>query len=321
MPIRQFDSPLTNIRFSLNYEPDRFYGSGGDTHRPVFSWQVDLMGACIEQKQLFKYVIRELRAVLFLKPAHQKLAECKPTIYQPFCGYIHQHDYRESPSLEFPINTAQIELIEKKRDGGSVQFCLELRMIVDEHKAIPIKLGDEDKTCFQLISSQSLSWREDFEISQSRWIKNVLPGLGYGNIHVMEFPAISIDATVENKHAFDALKQAQVHLHRGDYNDVAAKCRIALEKYFDPNGTLIDEWGNPILDKDKKPRKGPVLKSEWLTKLGRATYLWLNSMLGGIKVAANPTAHSTTPRFDRLEAQMLLAVTTSVVAYATRNMP
>jgi hypothetical protein len=68
---------------------------------------------------------------------------------------------------------------------------------------------------------------------------------------------------------------------------------------------------------NKDFRKIPALKKSWQTRVGEASYIWLNSTLGAIKDAANPTAHSPNRHFDQFESQMLQAITQSMTGVLT----
>ncbi len=65
-------------------------------------------------------------------------------------------------------------------------------------------------------------------------------------------------------------------------------------------------------------RTTPVLKKGWETKLGKATYDWLNGTFGAIKDASNRPHHSPNAHYSQFDSQMILAITTAVVAYAAR---
>ena len=150
----------------------------------------------------------------------------------------------------------------------------------------------------------------EFIIPGSLWIKSVLAQTGHGIIHVVELPAVPVAACQTLQHSYDALVQAQSRHALGLYDDAVAKCRIALDRFFEHV---------PVDPKHKDSRRIPVLKKVWQAKLGEATYDWLNRTLGAIKDAANPTAHSPNPHFDQFESQMLMAITTTLIAYAART--
>jgi len=148
-------------------------------------------------------------------------------------------------------------------------------------------------------------------VTRDVWTSRVLPQVGYGVVHVLEFPATPLEACASMDHAFKALKQAQ-ELHKiGLYDEGVGKCRVALEKFFE----YEDKTGG-----DGKTRRTPVFVKSWETKLGKSTYDWLNGSLGAIKDAANRTHHSPNIHYSQFDSQMIIAITTAVVAYAARTL-
>ena len=96
------------------------------------------------------------------------------------------------------------------------------------------------------------SLQEGIEISQSDWIEHVLPGIGYGKVHVVEFPAIPIESCQALDSSFKSLKQAEEKHRLGFYDDAVGKCRMALEKFFD---------SVPVDPTNPDSRRIPVLKN------------------------------------------------------------
>ncbi len=135
----------------------------------------------------------------------------------------------------------------------------------------------------------------------------------YGKIHIIELPAAQLGETCLGlKESFDALQQAQKLESQGFYREAVGKCRIALEPFFE----MVEKTD----DKGEKV-KIPILKSSWQTRLGKATYDWLNASLGALKRPANEALHLSSASFGQLETQMFLAVTTAIVAYAIKMQP
>jgi len=111
-------------------------------------------------------------------------------------------------------------------------------------------------------------------------------------------------------HAFKALQQAQ-ELHKiGLYDEAVGKCRVALDKFFEHEEKTGD---------DNKIRRVPILAKSWEKKLGKCTYDWLNNSLAVLKEAANKSHHSPNAHYDQFDSQMIIAITTTLVAYAARN--
>lgn len=218
----------------------------------------------------------------------------------------------EQTYLEFPLDARRVAQLETLRDGKDLSLRLDLTLAVQEHGVIT---GDE-KT--KRPNIWGLRWllqlfaQVTFTIPRSVWVERVLPQIGQGVVHIVELPAVPIAACKAMQHSYDALRLAQSLHNQGLYDEAVTKCRIALEPFFDY--VSVDPA-------HKDSRKIPELKKNWQTRLGKATYDWLNSALGAIKDAANRTAHSPNPHFDQFESQMLQSITTTVIAYAARTLP
>lgn len=230
-------------------------------------------------------------------------------IQRPLPGYAAAN---EQTYLEFPMDARRVAQLETLRDGKDLSLRLDLMLAVQEHGIIA---GDEKTkrpNIWGLKWLQQLVTQVNFTVPRSVWIERVLPQIGHGVIHIVELPAVPIAACSAMQNSYEALRQAQSLHHQGLYDLAVTKCRIALEPFFD----YI-----PVDPTHKDSRKIPKLKKSWETKLGEATFIWLNTALVAIKDAANPTAHSPHAHFDQFESQMLQSITTAVIAYAARTLP
>src|SRR5690606_13993333 len=86
---------------------------------------------------------------------------------------------------------------------------------------------------FGLGMLHKLHLQTDILIPRDAWLKRVLPHVGYGVAHVLELPAVPLEACQSFHQAFAALKQAEEKHRMGFYDDAVGKCRLALEKFFD----------------------------------------------------------------------------------------
>lgn len=203
-------------------------------------------------------------------------------------------------SLEFVLTPRHIEAIEQVRKGNvSLRLSLWLRVT---------SFGDGARGGFQLQKSHAVTADLSFTVPESIWRDRILSGLGYGRVRIVELPVISNTVWPGMEHAFTALEKAERNFRAGFYDDTAAACRVALDKFFD------------MVDKPDKTGKMPVLKRSWELRLGEATSAWLNGSLSAIKGAANAVHHDAAPRFDRFEAQMFLMITITVVSYVARRL-
>lgn len=211
--------------------------------------------------------------------------------------------------LNFPLDQARIALLERVRNGGDLKLTVDLRLTVEKLYALHDPPIPHD-AAWGFVNRLEVYLHKEITIPRSAWISRVLPQIGYGTVHLIELPAIPLAAVENYKEAYQALLRAQEHHKQGLYDEAAASCRVALERFFDyPE----------VTGTDKLTRKVPTLKKSWETKLGQATYQWLNGSLGAIKQATNPPHHAPGPHYDQFEAQMLIMVTVAIVAYAAKH--
>jgi hypothetical protein len=307
MSRKQFSGNTGRAIAELDIDASKLSGSGGADY-PHLIWQLQL--ALIPQKTpQTDYAFRSVTAQLYFT-AGQKIADARPI---PLNRVIQGHqDYwgEEYLNFEFPLDVRRIEAIERQRQGGSLQFRLDVQIHVDEYGALPAHAESKRPAQWGLRAVQRLMLQEAFQVPQTDWVERVLPNVGYGKVHILEFPATPLEACAALDHSFKALKQAEEKHRLGFYDDAAGKCRLAIEPFFDYD---------PVDPAHPDSRKIPVPKKHWETKLGKGTYDWLKSTLGSIKDASNPPHHSPNEHYSQLDSQMILAITTAVVAYIART--
>lgn len=194
-------------------------------------------------------------------------------------------------NVEIALDHQRIDWIEQHRAGRSLEATLRI--------------------CLQVLVDQGVSsvyGEIPIGIPDTKWRERVLPALGYGKVFVVELPAIGIEACAELEHSFLALQKAQGQFARGAYDDSVGSCRIALDPFFEM-----------VKEVNSAGKSNPKLKASWETRLGNATYQWLDSAMVTIKTASNKPHHSPNNHFDRLGAQMLLMVTTALISYAAEQ--
>lgn len=239
--------------------------------------------------------LRDAHVGLFVSPAY---ASSDHTVY-----------------LQFPLDTGRIEALEKCRNGGDVKLKLLLRMDAEQMQAvaeIPANAPYPATPVWGYVQTHNLELSDDITISRSTWIDRVHQQIGRGIIHLIELPAVPIEQTEAIGKAFTALKQAQAHHRMGNYDDAVGKCRTAMESFWEP----VD---GPERDSEGRPKRIPKLKSSWETKLGKATFEWLNASLTAMKQPGNSTIHNPDPHYDQFQSQMIQAIVTTLISYAARQ--
>lgn len=206
--------------------------------------------------------------------------------------------------VEIPLDHRRLALINRLRKGGDVKLRLDLELLADELTEIRLQPSH-----WAFLARHRFESQLHIHISRSDWLQQILPGMEFENTHIIELPAIPINRCHALKSSFNALQQAQKLENQGFYDEAVAKCRIALEPFFE----TVDKP-----DSKGTVRKVPVLKAVWQSRLGQRTYDWLNSSLVTIKQATNQSHHLSSTSYDQQEAQMLLIVTTALLAYVAK---
>jgi len=210
----------------------------------------------------------------------------------------------EHPLVEIELDARRIEWIEQQRAAKSFEAKLRISLQVQVFGTTEAS----PNSTFGLIDTTAIYGEIPITCPDSHWREKALPGLGYGKVIALELPAVDLDACKALEHSFLALEKAQKQFLLGHYDDAVAACRVALDPFFEQ----VEKEGEPGI-------RIPKLKKSWELSLGAATYQWLDTALGAIKTAANKPHHSPNSHFDRFGAQMLITVTTSLIAYAARQ--
>jgi hypothetical protein len=212
--------------------------------------------------------------------------------------------------VEIPLDRIRLATLERERKGGDLRLRLDFELFADELVEVKKTQAGFPSAVWGLKEHHRLEAKAHIVIPRTAWVQNVLPQTGYGKILIFELPAVPIEKCAGLKAASDALLQAQELYKQGFYHDAIGKCRLALDPFFE---TVQKEFPGG------EKRQVPVLKPSWETRLGEVTYTWLNAAFLTLKKPANEPHHpSNLPPFDQLDAQMLLAVTTAIVAYAVQ---
>jgi len=302
---------MGRVSLTLDIDPTRLTGVAGANY-PYFIWQLQLDFPFFKadpNKEEHDIVFRAVSAQLSFTDG-AKFSDARPIFLN--CVFHNGQPDRANTylNLEFPLDEQRIECIEHRRQGGAPKFHLNVQIQYEEWGLIKPTANSKVPFKWGIVWAQTTSVDEVVDVAQSQWIERVLPALGYGRVHWIEFPAVPIKSYATLDRSFKALKQAEEMHRNGFYDDAVGKCRLAVEPFFDQ--VLVDPT-------HPDSRRIPVLKTSWETKIGKATYAWLNASLGALKQASNSTHHSTNEHFGQLDSQMFLVITTAFVAYVARH--
>lgn len=120
--------------------------------------------------------------------------------------------YTYSHLFYIDLNPLQIDRIEDLRNGGGLEFVLQLSGIADG------AFGPQSRIVQGV----------DFRANQNTWIK-VLKEMKYQEFLLFEIPIPPENASDELKQAVQHLNRAKDHLLKGLYNEAVGECRLVLE--------------------------------------------------------------------------------------------
>ncbi len=188
---------------------------------------------------------------------------------------------------EIILSKKSLEEVEKLRSGKNINFRIDIS-------------GEYHDDYNQLCVSESIR----YESSQDEWIK-ALKSMGFKGSIIFELP-MDIDPTDDVKTALDVIKKAEEHLYYGKYDDVVAKCRIALD-------SIISDWGEigSVRSSVKTNRKG-------MTKQQRFFHV-IDQIVHFTHLAHHTDEDGEYISFTRSEAVFVLGSTISAISSYTEN--
>lgn len=302
----ELSSPISSfIKVEAQIDGGKVQSAGGaDYPRLIVPLHVSVKGLKPEHRNdIYSAQLGEIQGELLF--GGLKISDSLP---RQLNRLVYEYDWDQYEYLEFPLDARRLEWIERQRQGslhGSVRVSIS-SLVLGQAR------GSDDQYKPPVAFRDAVAYQRDvsFTVPDTQWREQVLPGLGYGKIIAIELPAIPIESFQGIDHSFKAMSQAQRFFQMGHYDEAVGKCRIALDNFFE----VIE-----VDNSDGSKRRIPILKRSWETRLGLATYTWLNESLGAIKAVSNSPHHSPNEHFDRLGAQMLIMITTALISYAANT--
>lgn len=225
-------------------------------------------------------LFRNVSAKVFIGTQSKFLGIANPEVPRTF----QPHKYNQNAALLFELllTSEVIEAIEKYRLGGDIEFTLE---IVGEYCDQHNQLNTSD--------------RITYKANQKSWVE-ILKQMQYSGILVFELP-MDIEPDSSIKTALVAIEKAKEYLYYGNYDDVIAKCRFALEGIIPPNREL-----NQMRNEVKTDKKG-------MSKQQRFFHI-LDSLMHFTNLAHHPAKDGSYTSFSRSEAIFVLGSTISAIS-------
>ena len=288
-------------------EESKIYGTGNHfAPRIMLPMNINIAHGYMQQDE--GIVLRRIHVKLCPTP-HYAIAETSAEVNQLITKQY--NTMKTTVHLDFLVDNSRIAALEKLRNGGDLKLRVEASLITDRLRSLNPPNPQAIPSSWAYCDRSDLRLSEELIIPRDTWISRVLPQLGYGVVHVLEFPAAPLEACQQLKSSFDAMVQAQERHRIGMYDDAVGKCRVALDPFFE----MIEKP-----DDKGVVRRVPKLKRSWESKLGEATYGWLNGVFGAIREAGNPNHHTPSAHYDQVESQMILVTTAAVLAFVARTL-
>lgn len=254
----------------------------------VYNFQVELRGHLTASGVGAPFDLREIRAYV----TAIVMPKSTPKYIGPMWRYGRAHAVRCTSEheyaafgLEFQLTPQRVQELEDLREGGSIQFQIEIWGVAVSDAGDRFPVHD-------LISHL---------VSQSEWV-NLLGRLGHGKTVLLEVGLPTDKATAEYKLVVDHLERAIANRGRGDWEGVVVECRKALEALDTVIGAparQLPEW------KDKED----WTKNERIRKVRQLVHH-----------LAHPAAHPG-GTWEPVDAQTILAMTAALARLITGQRP
>ncbi len=218
-------------------------------------------------------------------------------------SFFSRPDIEGQVVLNIPLTVYQLQQIESQRTGD-ISLKFDFTFEFAKHYPIPRKQPSSPIEQFE-----TNFFSMTVNVPRSTWIDKVLPGLGYGKIHLVEVPTPekAIGETIAR--AVEDFQRAQEQMLQGDYNNVLGYCRDALERLSNAR-KYGGEKENPSFA-EKIDYLLTVLPG---TPTGaRRTHL--ARLLKDLYGLTSMPEHPSPPHFTRDDAEMAILNTIAVLSY------
>ena len=218
---------------AVQIDPARARGEGGPEYpRLVIPINLTLMPELVHGRERYFYILG-VRHTLHLSGRVHKFADAIDNFSPLKMSYANQKSVHE---LEFPLDAARLRLMEESRRGGNMTLAVRLRYDLGFCDDFLVRGGEKQEAVRVVTDVYSPSAELPFDIPQSQWISNVLPGLGQPEYFLMEIP--KGDRILED--AWRYLDEAENSYRNWNTKGAYANCR-ELGSLL--NRTVVGKYG------------------------------------------------------------------------------
>lgn len=216
---------------------------------------------------------------------------------------IKTSEFKSGETFTFKLDDRTISFIEANRKDNflvSIEFQISILM---KSKVLFRQLG----TTNSLDYIQTERATHYFSIPRSTWVENLLPGLGFRNLRLVEVPLNHSTLKEAYDNIIYEFNQAEEYFNKHDYNKCVAHCRSTLDALKN----------NLRKIKDNIPSESSF---DWLKKVDTETFTWIDGLTKANSELASKTHHSGFKgSFARHEAESIYLVTLGLLNFISHT--
>lgn len=281
----------------LTIMTDQITGSGGANGPSLMiPIKIDLGSSFGKGKREFSKIdVLSVKGELRSSPGEIRCSESYKLLTRNITGQSIYEEY-----LNFPLSNEVVNKIEKYR-SGKVIFWLDVYIQTGLYREVSFNDGTDRSF---MTGTETSFGQLQFEVEQSKWINSILPTIGHGCYKLIELPLANSIIPKEYSNSLVELEEARKYFIGGDYDKAVAHCRTAIDPFKPLKAGEVREfiksrselnWANTVID---------------------ATEEWLNKMLKATSAFTSKAHHiPSIGHFGRADAEIILMVTTAIVAY------
>lgn len=210
------------------------------------------------------------------------------------------YDATAQVTFEIPMDVSTIHRIEEERNGGNLRVGLRVRFVFALH-------GMNGVQTFQTGSINDLN----FTIPRSEWVEEILPGLRYGGLEILEIRHGPGVIGTGLRTSLAEVKEARKYLAEGYWDKAALHCRMAVEGILTSKG--------PLLPNQRFEQQVNNFIGNNLPGIDDVEARLLADQMALIWHATSTAAHGTPQHpFKRPDAEFVIRATMAIVEYFSR---
>jgi len=206
-------------------------------------------------------------------------------------------------NFEIPMDVSTIHRIEEERNGTNLRVGLRLRFTLAFH--------GKDGLTFHAGGVNDLV----FTIPRSQWVDELLPGLRYGGLEILEVRYGSGMAAEGLRKSVAEIKEAKKYLAEGQWDKSALHCRMSIEEI------LISKSNTSSQTNNRFEQKVNDFLADNLPGLDDAEAKFLSGQMNLLWHITSTALHGGPQHtFKRPDAEFVVRITMAAVEYFSRTL-